>query len=306
MPEKKVIPAVEPIIPAQSAKAPPDENQEQEQEQEERKPSRIFLALSRLMFIFLLGSLAVAVFLSALTLDFLNIYTFRHRVPETWRKNWPFEQYFDFVQLHQLPEEERYQQLILQEQERFNRLITEGSHDLESRGKTLEDSYRGLIRSQKEEYTREMEKLRQLREELTLEQKKFADGKADLDKRKASIDELSNRLASETLSLESSLIRFMEQDNQLDQVRSIAAQMEPKALSTIFDEVPDDKLIYEILSGLNPLHSGKVLGLMDPEKAGKILKVGKQPITLPPPGPSRSYVPPSLQNLIDDTQANLR
>ncbi len=302
MPEKNDVPAVEPIIPAQTAKTPTRDNKEQE----ERKPSRIFLALSRLTYWFLLASLGVAIFLSALTLDFLNIYTFRHRIPEQWREKWPFEPYFDFVQLHQLPEEERYQQLILQEQERFNRLITQGSRDLETRAKSLEDSYRGLIRSQREQYSREMEELRKLREELVLEQKKLADEKADLEKRKAAIDELSNRLASETLNLESSLIRFMEQENRLDQVRVIAAQMDPKALSTIFDEVPDDKLIYEILSGLNPQHSGKVLGLMDPEKAGKIMKIGQLPQNLPAPGPSRNYIPPSLQNLIDDTQANLR
>ncbi|OGK05599.1 MAG: hypothetical protein A2W80_17880 [Candidatus Riflebacteria bacterium GWC2_50_8] len=302
MPEKKETPAVEPITAAQGA----NKQALVEQEQEERKPSRIFLALSRLMFLFLLGSLGIAIFLSILTVDFLNFYPIRHRIPESWRNTWPFEQYFDFVQLHQLPEEERYQQLMLQEQERFNRLITEGSKDLEARAKSLEDSYRGLIRSQKEQYGREMEELRKQREELTLEQKKLADDRADLEKRKVAVDELSNRLASETLNLESSLIRFMEQDNRLDQVRSIAAQMEPKSLSTIFDEVPDDKLIYEILSGMIPQHSGKVLGFMDPEKAGKIMKVGNQPLLLPEPGPSRTYVPPSLQNLIDETQSNLR
>ncbi|MBU1108839.1 MAG: hypothetical protein KKB51_19335 [Candidatus Riflebacteria bacterium] len=302
MPEKKEVPAIEPIAPASKEPLPTPEGQEQEK----RKPSRIFLALSQLVFLFLLGALGVAIFLSVLTLDFLNIYSVRHRIPENWRKAWPFEQYFDFVQLHQLPEEERYQQLMLQEQERFNKLITEGSRDLEARAKALEDSYRGLIRSQKEQSNREMEELRKQREELLLDQKKVADGNADLEKRKVAVDELSNRLASETLNLESSLIRFMEQSNQLDQVRSIAAQMDPKALSTIFNEVPDDKLIYEILSSIDPQHSGKVLSFMDPEKAGKILKVGKQPLSLPPPGPARSYVPPSLQNLIDDSQANLR
>jgi len=304
MPDKKEVQAVEPIIPEQTTKTAAPEKLENGTE--ERKPSKIFLALSRLMFMFLLASLGVALFLSALTLDFLNVYTFRHRIPEQWRKTWPFEPYFDFVQLHQLPEEERYQQLMLQEQERFNRLISQGNRDLETRGKALEDSYRGLIRSQKEQYTREMEELRRLREELTLDLKKFADEKADLEKRKAAIDELSNRLASETLNLESSLIRFMEQENRLDQVRTIAAQMDPKALSTIFNEVPDDKMIYDILSVLNPQHSGKVLGFMDPEKAGKIMKIGQLPLSLPAPGPSRNYIPPSLQNLIEDTQANLR
>ncbi|EKD82172.1 MAG: hypothetical protein ACD_39C01446G0002 [uncultured bacterium] len=302
MAEKKDVPATEPIVPAQGANGPG----QKDQAQEERKPSRIYLALSRLMFLFLLGSLGVAIFLSVLTLDFLNIYPIRYRIPENLRKNWPFEAYFDFVQLHQLPEEERYQQLILQEQERFNRLITEGSRDLETRAKSLEDSYRGLIRSQKEQYGREMEALRKQREELAVEQKKLTDGQADLEKRKVAVDELSNQLASETLNLESSLIRFMEQENRLDQIRSIAAQMDPKALSTILDEVPDDKMIYEILTGLNPDHSGKILGFMDPEKAGKIMKIGQMPLNLPEPGPSRTYIPPSLQNLIDDTQANLR
>jgi flagellar motility protein MotE (MotC chaperone) len=151
-----------------------------------------------------------------------------------------------------------------------------------------------------------MEELRKQREEMMLEKKKLEDERKDLENRKVAVDELSRKLASETLNLESSLIRFMEQDNKMDQVRSIAAQMEPKSLSTIFDEVPDDKMIYEILSGLPPLHAGKILGGMDPEKAGKIMKLGQQPITLPPPGPARSYVPPSLQNLIDETQANLR
>lgn len=291
-----------------SAAAEAGENQEEQaaEEQPRREPSRIFKALSQIVFLFLLGALGVAVFLSLLTLDFLDIYRIRHSVPETWRGKWPFSQYFDFVQLHQLPEEERYQQLILQEQERFNTLITQGSRDLEQRAKSLEDSYRALIRSQKERHSQELEALRKQREELALESAKLQEGNKDLEKRKVAVDELSNRLASETLNLESSLIRFMEQENKMEQVRTIAAQMEPKALSTIFDEVPDDKLIYEILSGLKAPHAAKVLGGMDPEKAGKIMKLGQMPITLPPPGPARSYVPPSLQNLIDETQANLR
>lgn len=290
--------------------APPetDENIEgqEEEQQQKREPSKIYKAISQIFFLFLLGALGLAIFLSALTLDFLDIYRFRHRIPENMRARWPFAQYFDFVQLHQLPEEERYQQLILQEQERFNRLITQGSRDLEQRAKSLEESYRALIRTQKEQYKREMEELLKQREQLALEQKKLEDGKADLENRKVAVDELSKKLASEAINLESSLIRFMEQGNKMEQVRNIAAQMEPKALSTIFDEVPDDKLIYEILSGMNPQHSGRVLAGMDPEKAGKIMKLGQMPITLPPPGPSRSYIPPSLQNLINETQGNLR
>lgn len=283
-----------------------NDDMEQEEQEQKRQPSKIFRALSQIVFLFLLGALGVAVFLSVLTMDFLDIYRIRQNIPENWRNKWPFSQYFDFVQLHQLPEEEKYQQLILQEQEKFNTLIVQGNRDLEQRAKSLEDSYRALIRSQKERHNQEMETMRKQREDLLLENKKLEEGKKDLESRKAAVDELSNKLASETLNLESSLIRFMEQENKMDQVRSIASQMEPKALSTIFDEVPDDKLIYEILSGLKALHAAKVLGGMDPEKAGKIMKLGQMPITLPPPGPSRSYVPPSLQNLIDETQANLR
>lgn len=275
-------------------------------ERPQRQPSVFFRALSQIAFLFLLASLGVTIFLSALTLDFLDLYPFRHKIPESLQKRWPLSLYYDFVQLHQLPEEERYQQLIMQAQEKYNRLITEGSSDLEKRAKALEDSYKALIRTQKEQNMKESEELRKLREQLALDQKKLEDGKIDLENRKVAIDELSQRLASETLNIESSLIRFMEQENRLDQVRNIAAQMESKSLARIFDEVPDDQLIYDILSGVEPGHSGKVLGNMDPEKAGRIMKLGQKPLSLPEPGPSRPYVPPSLQNLINDTQANLR
>jgi len=280
--------------------------QEDTEQAQIRPPSRIYLALSRIIYMFLLASLGVATFLTVLTLDFLQIYPFRYKIPEEYRRYWPLSAYYDFVQLHQLPEEERYQQLILQEQERFNRLITEGSRDLERRAVSLEDSYRALMRTQKEQHQRELEELRKQRETIELEKKKLADDRQDLENRKVAVDELSQRLASETLNIESSLIRFMEKENRLDQVRSIAAQMEPKALARIFDDVPDDQLIYDILGGMQPAHSGKVLGGMDPEKAGRIMKLGKSSLALPEPGPSRNYIPPSLQNLISDTQANLR
>lgn len=284
----------------------PPAAQEDKEQAQVRPPSRIYLALSRIVYMFLLASLGVATFLTVLTMDFLQIYPFRYKIPEEYRKYWPLSAYYDFVQLHQLPEEERYQQLILQEQERFNRLITEGSRDLERRAVSLEESYRALMRTQKEQHQRELEELRKQRETIELEKKKLADDRQDLENRKVAVDELSQRLASETLNIESSLIRFMEKENRLDQVRSIAAQMEPRALARIFDDVPDDQLIYDILGGMQPSHSGKVLGGMDPEKAGRIMKLGKSPLTLPEPGPSRNYIPPSLQNLINDTQANLR
>ena len=99
----------------------------------------------------------------------------------------------------------------------------------------------------------------------------------------------------------------MEKENRLDQVCAIAAQMEPKALAKVFDEVPDDQIIYDIMGGLQPSHSAKTLSYMDPEKAGKIMKISNNPLVLPPPGGApRSYIPQSLTNLIEETQANRR
>ena len=109
----------------------PPAAQEDNEQAQVRPPSRIYLALSRIIYMFLLASLGVATFLTVLTLDFLQIYPFRYKIPEEYRKYWPLSAYYDFVQLHQLPEEERYQQLILQEQERLNRLRTDCSPHLQ-------------------------------------------------------------------------------------------------------------------------------------------------------------------------------
>ncbi|MGM0600537.1 MAG: hypothetical protein ACQETH_12065 [Candidatus Rifleibacteriota bacterium] len=284
-------------------------NAEQKNENTEevpRKPSKIYKAISRIFFLFLLLSLGVATFLSALTLDFLDIVQFRYNIPEEWRSKWPLESYYDFVQLHQLPEEERYQQLMIKQQERFDREIVQGNKELEQRAEELEKSYRALIKTQKERFNRQMEKLRQEQEQLLLDKKQFKAEKADLTKRKESIDELTNKLASEAANIESSLIRFMEDDQRLEQVRKIAAVMDAGALANIFDDLPENELIYDIVSGLPPAHAGKILSMMDNEKAGQILELGQEPLTLPEPGPSRSYIPPGLTNLIASTQANLR
>ncbi len=271
-----------------------------------KEPSRIYKALSRIAFSFLLLSLGVATFFTVLALDFLDLVPFRYKIPENWRSKWPLAPYYDFVQLHQLPEEERFQQLMIKQQERFDREITQGNKDLEIRAKELESTYRGLIRTQKERYNQSMEDLRKQQEELLLEKKKFEEEKKDLESRKLAIDDLSRKLASESANLESSLIRFMEEGRRLDQVRNIAAVMDASSLAAIFNEVADDQLIYDIVTGLPPAHAGRVLGLMDNEKSGKIMKLGQNAVSLPPPGPSRTYIPPSLQNLIASSQALLR
>jgi flagellar motility protein MotE (MotC chaperone) len=205
-----------------------------------------------------------------------------------------------------LPEEERYQQLMIKQQERFEREIVQGNKDLEARAKELEESYRALIRTQKERYNNQMQDLRRQQEELLLAQKKFSEEKQDFDSRKAAVDDLSKKLASEAANLEASLIRFMEEGNRLEQVRRIAAVMDAGSLANIFNEVADDQLIYDIVTGLPPTHAGRVLALMDSEKSGKIMKLGQNAVALPPPGPARTYIPPSLQNLIASSQAILR
>ena len=68
----------------------------------------------------------------------------------------------------------------------------------------------------------------------------------------------------------------------------------------------DRQLIYDIMGGLQPSHSAKTLSYMDPEKAGKIMKISNNPLTLPQPGPARSYIPQSLTNLIEETKADRR
>lgn len=284
-----------------------DEINRQDKDDTSKKPSKIFGCLATITFWALLAALGFSLVLSAFVFDFLNIIQLRQKIPQSWRKAWPLSEYYDFVQLHQLPEEERYRQMLYQEQERYQNLTRQADYDLKERSKKLEDSYKGLIRTKKEAYNKEMEELRKQREELILREKKLSEAEKDLEKRKTSVDTLSKRLASEAINLESSLVRFMEQENRLDQVRSIAAQMSPQALGKIFDEVGDDKLIYDILSGLDPVHAGNVLSNIDPEKAGKIMRLGNQKKTLPPPSsPARDYMPQSLQNLINDSKSTLR
>lgn len=283
-----------------------EQHPENELEEDLGERSTLFKFLSTVFYIILLCSLGLTLILALFTLDFLDIYTFRNKIPEAYRKGWPLEAYYEFVKLHQLPEEERYQQLLYTAQSRYDQLIANGNKDLEERAKALEANYKALVRTQKEQYKLDQEELRKKQEDVALKQKQLKDGLEDLEKRKKAVDELSDRLASEALNIESSLIRFMEKENRLDQICSIAAQMEPKALARVFDEVPDDQLIYDIMGGLQPSHSAKVLSNMDAEKAGKIMKISNNPVTLPPPGQNRNYIPQSLTNLIDETQANRR
>ena len=276
------------------------------QENQEKAPSRFFQALNGLFTLF-----AVAVFLGTsvafvFTLDFLDVLQFRYVVPPAYRGTWPLSKYYDFVRFHQLPTEERYQQLILEQRKQFDEIITHNSLDLEQRARKLEETYTELVKSQEERFKKRQEELRALQEEVLKEKQRATALKEDLEMRKEAVDQLTRQLASEAMSLESSMIRFMEEENRMRPVQDIAATMDPKAMAGIFDEVADNQLIYDILRGVPPERSGLILANMDPEKAGKILKIAQNPLRLPPPGPSRSFIPPGLQDLMASTQNTLR
>jgi flagellar motility protein MotE (MotC chaperone) len=208
------------------------------------------------------------------------------------RKSWPLSSYYDFVQRHQLPEEQKYHEMMLEMQSKLDKALVQTNKDLSERAQQLETSYKALVKTQKEIHSAEMEKLRKNQEKSAFSIKQQKN------------EELAKRLASETANVESSLIRFMENQNRLDQICSIAAQMDPKSLAKIFDELPDDKLIYDIMGGLEPSQSGKILGAMDSEKASKVMRIGNLPIALPDPTSRPSFVPPGLQSLLDETRLN--
>lgn len=293
---------------------PPEDNfdtdvqigQQSDNNQNEKGQSKLFKLLSNMFYAFLLASLALAIALTALTIDFLDIIRFRHHIPEALKQIRPFSSYIDFVKLHQLPEEEKYQEMMYRMQQRYDRKITQRSKELDRRAEELESSYRTLMRTHRERHGSEQQSLQEAREELENKQKELEEREAKLEEREKSVQQISRRLASEAIALESSLIKFMEDDNRLGQVQSIAASMDPEALGIIFDGVRDDRLLYDILSGIPPDHAARVLASMDAENAGRILRAGQQPLQLPEPGgPTRDYIPPGLQNLIEETQNNL-
>ncbi len=313
-----VLPTDTPVGPP-PRKARPEEKGKGAQASEEpgeATPSRFFRALMALLNVLLVGIFTGLGVLTLLMVDFLDIVQFRYMVPTSIRQRWPLAKYYDFVKLHQLPDEERYQELIFRERKRYDQMMKDGQEELEHRAHDLDLAYRGLIASQQadlpkrhkeldDEYRKRQEELRAMQEDLLKEKKLIEDLKQDLNVRKEAMDLLSRQLASEALTLESSLIRFMEDENRLKPVQNIAATMDPRSMAGILDEVSDNKMIFEILKGIPPDKSALILGFMDPEKAGKILRISQNQPQLPLSGP-RSYVPPSLQNLIASTQANLR
>ncbi len=268
--------------------------------------SKLYLAFANVAFATLIGLFLGMITMTALAIDFLDLVQWRYRVPEQWRTRWPVSAYYDFVKLHQLPDEQRYQELLQREKQRYDQIIGSGSVDLQRRADSLESSYRDLVRSQEEQFHKRQEELRIQQEDLLKERKSLEEMKADIAGRKESVDLISQQLSSEAANLESSMIRFMEEENRLKPVQEIAATMEPRAMARILDEVSDNALIYQILKGIPADQSALVLASMDPEKAGKIMKISQNPPVLPPGTADRSYIPQSLQNLVASSQANLR
>ncbi|MBF0500760.1 MAG: hypothetical protein HQM09_11550 [Candidatus Riflebacteria bacterium] len=302
-----------------------------------RPPSRLFQALSRIAFIALLGILGVVSLTTLVALDFLDVIPLRWKIPESMRTRWPLAKYYDFVKMNQLPSEQRYEELIQREKRSYDELMAAGSADLKRRADELESSYRELIRKQEminqtslasqtmfqttlvasqesayrelmraqdANYRKRQQELLAIQEDNIKESKRLEELKKDLDLRKESVDILTKQVSAEAVNLESSLIRFMEEENRLKPIQEVSASMDPRSLAQILDEVSDNKLIYDILRGVPPERSALILSFMDPEKAGKIVKMSTLPQTLP--AGNRPYIPSNLQNLVASAQNTLR
>ncbi len=268
--------------------------------------SKIYRVISAIAFFGLLVTFFAVLTVFLFTLDFLDLVQWRYKVPDAWRKKWPLERYYDFVKLYQLPEAERYYALQKQNKELYDQLMAGGSSDLRKRADALESMYRDQVQKQEEAYKKKLEELRVMQEDNLKTKARLEQLEKDVTARKEAIDVLARQIASEAISVESSLIRFMEDENRLKPVQEMAASMDPRSVAAIFDEVSDNKLLYDILKGIPPERSALVLSYMDPEKAGKIVKMSQMPPTLPNPGAPRSYVPSSLQGLIASSQSILR
>lgn len=275
-----------------------------EGEEQPTRWSRPFALLQRL---FAIGLTATFVFLLAtliLVLDFLDLLQFRYRVPEDWRQKWPIHHYYELVRRHQLPDEERFRLMIQEERDRYARLMQEGSESLKQKAQEQERNFSELIRFQQEKARTEQQRALSLTEDNLREKQRLETLARDLEMRKQAVDLLTQQVASEAAMLEASLIQFMEHENRLRSVQKIASMMDPIALATILNEVSDNQLIYNVLQGVPPPTAGRVLGAMDPEKAGKIIKMSEMPPSLPRGG--RPYLPASLQNLVASSQSLLR
>jgi flagellar motility protein MotE (MotC chaperone) len=265
--------------------------------------SRFFGAISGLMYLASLAMLGAVLLAFVLMLDFMDVFQIRYSIPPEARMRWPISAYFDFVRLHQLPMEQRFDAILTREKDRYDQLIGQEAKDLRTRADQLEASYKELVKSQQEDFRKRKAQLDLVEVEIAKAREALEKEKADLQKRKAAIDLLSAQLASEAVNVESSLIRFMEEENRLKPVQEMTASMDPRAVAGMFDEVTDNKLIYDILKGIPPERGALILSFMDPEKAGKIVKMSTVQPTLPPP--SRSYVPPDLKSLVDTAQKGL-
>ncbi|HNV69713.1 MAG TPA: hypothetical protein PKO06_08455 [Candidatus Ozemobacteraceae bacterium] len=268
--------------------------------------SKIYRVISAIAFFGLLVTFFAVMTVFLFTLDFLDLFQWRYKVPDAWRKKWPLERYYDFVKLYQLPEAERYYALQKQNKEIYDQLIASGSSDLRRRADALESAYRDQVQKQEESYKKRLEELRVIQEDNLKMKARLEQMEKDLQARREAVDVMSRQVASEAVNIESSLIRFMEDENRLKPVQEMAASMDPRSVAAIFDEVSDNKLLYDILKGIPPERSALVLSYMDPEKAGKIVKMSQMPPTLPAPGSPRSYLPSSLQGLIASSQSVLR
>ncbi len=267
--------------------------------------SRLFNAILKVVFVGTLGLIAALSVALLFMLDFLDVVQWRYKIPERYRESTPLKQYYDFVKRHQMPDEERFRLALREEQENTRRLLLEGTDALQSKAREQSQKFDELVKFQQEKYRQDQQKIATLQEETVRERQRVEALARDLEARKAGIDLLSQQIASEAAQIEASLIQFMENEKRLEPLQQIASMMDPLALAQVFNETSDNKLIYDVLQGMPPETAARVLAGMDAEKASKIVRIAKEPPTLPRPG-SRPYIPPTLANLVASSQANLR
>lgn len=269
-------------------------------EQNRFDKSPLYLAFINVLsfFLYLVFFISLVAFL--LVLDFLDIIQFRYKIPEKFREKWPLRSYYDFVRLHQLPNEERYQELIRRKYKEYTELLAKVQNQLENKNLELEKSYQELIKKHDELYKKRHKELDAIEQELLKQKSELEELRKNLENKQNALDAIAKRLASEAVSIQSSLIRFMDNENRLKQVQNIAANMNPRNMANILNEVSDNNLIYDILKGLPPESAANILNFMDPEKAGKVLKIAKNPPILPEPYPysQTNLILPNIQDLL--------
>ena len=283
-----------PPIPAPPPPPPPQPAPQQSRpaEPEPLPPSRVSRFFGAVLSVFYAGLVLASILLFLLfilTMDFLDIVQFRYLVPEKVREKWPISAYYEFVKYHQLPDEERLLESVKIEKEKYNKMAVSDSADLKRRREELEKDYLDLMQKGKEYLRKVEEDLNKEKEEVRREREKLEKVKTDMVASESALETKSKEIEFNNLDTRLRQAKLKEEGDRLKPMQEMTSAMDPRAVATVFDEVSDSKLIYDILKGMPPERSALILSFMDPERAGKIVKMTSIPTDLPGPmGGSKS------------------